>query len=75
MKDTIGARLIASIEAAALAQYLHMQYDLIRHRSVGMSYRASLRIAQAEGAAAGHAFRAAELAYDMGQKHGLCLGV
>jgi hypothetical protein len=57
MKDTIGAHLLTC-----------MQYRALAHFQGGAGY--PLLEADYLGQAYGHAFRAAELAYDLGQRHG-----
>ncbi len=59
--DTIGWHLAASLDAARDAESKRDFMGLDRY---------TREVALLEGAAAGHAFRAAELAYDMGVAHG-----
>ncbi len=65
MKDTIGAHLAASMQSMALAQ----AWREAGYRGAYLPDTASRKEAQHEGAAAGHAFRAAELAYEMGRQN------
>ncbi len=56
MTDTVGSRLQAAMFFTAYAEMAWREHK-------------QLTAACNEGAAKGHAFRAAELAYDMGQAH------
>ena len=71
MPDTIGTHL-AEVMRLSVTSIVHANRSAIRlgEGDHGASYRESLWAAEDKGAAAGHAFRAAELAYDMGQREG-----
>lgn len=66
MRDTIGAHLAQSMVAS-----MWREAWLVQARENGpRAEQAAIEAAKNEGAAAGHAFRAAELAYDAGQREG-----
>lgn len=58
--DVVGVRLTLALAAATKATWLRLTSDDIADRDA--------RVAEWMGRAAGHAFRAAELAYDAGAR-------
>lgn len=53
-----------------IANQLHYSLAFARMSRGQSDYGDSIRAAEYEGIALGHAFRAAELAYDLGRQHG-----
>lgn len=70
MKDTIGAHMAEARRCSMSAALWLAHAKTRRHDSISQK-GAMILSAEHEGAAAGHAFRAAELAYDMGINHGI----
>jgi hypothetical protein len=68
MKDTIGGRISKALSLAAETALLRKRrFHTAWSLSASKIQSFDREIAKAEGAAAGHAFRAAEIAYDMGR--------